>query len=51
LLDRGRLAPNITRFEVVSDMIVSESEPAKLLAALAAWEAPTVTKWIGQPGA
>jgi hypothetical protein len=27
-----------------------EAEPARLLDALAAWQAPTVDKWIGQPG-
>ncbi|WP_157269975.1 LOG family protein [Azohydromonas aeria] len=33
------------------DMLVIESDPARLLDALAAWTAPTVDKWIGQPGA
>lgn len=33
------------------DMIISESAPEALLDALIRWEAPTVTKWIGQPGA
>ena len=32
------------------DMKVIEPEPAALHDALAAWQAPTVTKWIGQPG-
>lgn len=32
------------------DMLVLEAEPAALLEALAGWQAPTVTKWIGQPG-
>ena len=32
------------------DMIVFEADPDALLDALAAWQAPTVTKWIGQPG-
>lgn len=32
------------------DMIVSADAPASLLDALAAWTAPSVTKWIGQPG-
>ena len=32
------------------DMVVLEAEPAALLEALAAWQAPTVTKWIAQPG-
>ena len=33
------------------DMLVLEADPAALLDALAAWQAPTVTKWIAQPGA
>ena len=33
------------------DMIVVDAEPRQLLDALQAWQAPTVTKWIGQPGA
>jgi uncharacterized protein (TIGR00730 family) len=33
------------------DMVVLEADPAALLDALAAWQAPTVTKWIAQPGA
>ena len=33
------------------DMIVIDAEPARLLDALQSWQAPTVTKWIGQPGA
>lgn len=32
------------------DMVVIESDPARLLDALAAWQAPVVDKWIGQPG-
>lgn len=32
------------------DMIVVQSQPDALLDGLAAWRAPTVTKWIGQPG-
>ena len=32
------------------DMILFEDDPDALLDALAAWQAPTVTKWIGQPG-
>ncbi len=32
------------------DMLVIENDPHALLDALAAWQAPTVTKWIGQPG-
>ncbi|GAA5236326.1 TIGR00730 family Rossman fold protein [Verticiella sediminum] len=32
------------------DMIVFEADPERLLDGLAAWRAPTVTKWIGQPG-
>ena len=32
------------------DMLVVQAEPHALLDALAAWQAPTVTKWIGQPG-
>jgi uncharacterized protein (TIGR00730 family) len=32
------------------DMMVIDADPAALLDALAAWQAPTVTKWIGQPG-
>lgn len=33
------------------DMIVFEADPERLLDRLAAWSAPTVSKWIGQPGA
>jgi uncharacterized protein (TIGR00730 family) len=33
------------------DMVVLEPDAAALLDALAAWQAPTVTKWIAQPGA
>lgn len=33
------------------DMVVIESDPARLLDGLAAWQAPSVSKWIGQPGA
>jgi hypothetical protein len=32
------------------DMVVVEADPARLLDALAAWQAPRVDKWIGQPG-
>jgi predicted Rossmann-fold nucleotide-binding protein len=32
------------------DMVVLEAEPTALLDALAAWQAPAVTKWIAQPG-
>lgn len=32
------------------DMVAIESSPARLLDALAAWQAPVVDKWIGQPG-
>lgn len=32
------------------DMLVVHAQPEALLDALAAWQAPTVTKWIGQPG-
>jgi len=32
------------------DMVVLQAEPAALLDALAAWQAPTVSKWIAQPG-
>lgn len=32
------------------DMIVSADAPGDLLDAIAAWTAPSVTKWIGQPG-
>ena len=32
------------------DMLVIESDPVRLLDALAAWTPPTVSKWIGQPG-
>jgi len=32
------------------DMVVIESEPSALLDRLAAWEAPTVEKWIAPPG-
>jgi uncharacterized protein (TIGR00730 family) len=32
------------------DMLVVEADPDALLDGLAAWRAPTVTKWIGQPG-
>jgi len=32
------------------DMLVMESTPGALLDGLAAWQAPTVTKWIAQPG-
>ncbi len=33
------------------DMIVFEADPDRLLDRLACWSAPTVSKWIGQPGA
>lgn len=33
-----------------SEMIVIEEQPAPLLDAIATWRAPTVTKWIDQPG-
>jgi uncharacterized protein (TIGR00730 family) len=32
------------------DMILINPDPAALLDALAIWQAPTVDKWIGQPG-
>ena len=32
------------------DMLVFDPDPGPLLDRLAAWEPPTVTKWIGQPG-
>lgn len=32
------------------DMLVLQPDPDHLLDALASWQAPTVTKWIGQPG-
>lgn len=32
------------------DMVVLDAEPEALLDGLAQWQAPTVTKWIGQPG-
>jgi hypothetical protein len=32
-------------------MIVFEADPDRLLDRLACWSAPTVSKWIGQPGA
>ncbi|MDB5991559.1 MAG: Rossman fold protein family [Herbaspirillum sp.] len=32
------------------DMLVLDPDPASLLDQLAAWTAPTVTKWIAQPG-
>ena len=32
------------------DMLVLDGNPSRLLDALQAWHAPTVTKWIGQPG-
>ena len=32
------------------DMFIIEKDPADLLDALASWQAPTVTKWIAQPG-
>lgn len=33
-----------------SEMFIIESDPAQLLDKLASWQAPTVTKWIDQPG-
>ncbi len=32
------------------DMVVIDTDPARLLDALAAWQAPAGSKWIGQPG-
>lgn len=32
------------------DMLLLEADPEALLDRLALWRAPTVTKWIGQPG-
>lgn len=32
------------------DMLLLDADPAALLDRLQAWQAPTVTKWIGQPG-
>lgn len=32
------------------DMLVSAAQPEALIDALAAWRAPAVDKWIGQPG-
>lgn len=32
------------------DMVLIDSDPAALLDGLRAWRAPTVSKWIGQPG-
>jgi hypothetical protein len=32
------------------DMVLIDSDPAALLDGLRTWRAPTVTKWIGQPG-
>ena len=32
------------------DMFIIETDPADLLDALVSWRAPTVTKWIDQPG-
>lgn len=32
------------------DMLALQPDPEHLLDALASWQAPTVTKWIGQPG-
>lgn len=32
------------------DMLVLQPDPEPLLDALTSWQAPTVTKWIGQPG-
>jgi hypothetical protein len=33
------------------DMVIIDSDPCRLLDALQAWQAPSVDKWIGQPGA
>jgi len=33
------------------DMVLIDADPEHLLDALQAWQPPTVTKWIGQPGA
>ena len=33
-----------------AEMIIIESDPGLLLDQLAEWRAPTVTKWIDQPG-
>jgi uncharacterized protein (TIGR00730 family) len=33
------------------DMVLIDADPEGLLDALQSWTAPTVTKWIGQPGA
>lgn len=33
-----------------ADMLLLDADPARLLDALAAWQPPAVTKWIGQPG-
>jgi uncharacterized protein (TIGR00730 family) len=33
------------------DMIVVDADPAALLDAISAWQAPTVDKWIARPGA
>ena len=33
-----------------AEMIIIESDPGQLLDQLALWRAPTVTKWIDQPG-
>ena len=32
------------------DMVVLEADPSTLIDSLLAWQAPTVTKWIAQPG-
>ena len=32
------------------DMLLLDSDPDLLLSQLAEWTAPTVTKWIAQPG-
>lgn len=36
--------------EAHRDMIVIEADPAALLDGLAGWKAPTVTKWLDEPG-
>ena len=33
------------------DMLLIDADPLRLLDALQNWQAPTVSKWIGQPGA
>jgi hypothetical protein len=31
-------------------MLILEADPLKALEQIDQWQAPTVTKWIGQPG-